>query len=206
MAAPLFVDLFAMLTMRPVPRAMPLVGLLCNVWAGSLASLRNGLARSIAADGPGVFEKVSWQLCRILSFQLWFCYTIRLLMSCSISQAFCCYSPCVAHLDLMAAVPKQLGTPEDTFTALALQFNFDQRIKDKIIELGIRTLAEFRHYARNEDEVKRLFIDTITGPSYEEMQGRLQSARLRFAWTACKALLDSEHAALHWGFHLGRDR
>ena len=95
----------------------------------------------------------------------------------------------------MAAVPKQLGTPEDTFTALALQFNFDQRIKDKIIELGIRMLAEFRHYARNEDEVKRLFIDAVRDPSYEEMQGRLQSARLRFAWTACKALLDSEHAA-----------
>ena len=95
----------------------------------------------------------------------------------------------------MAAVPKQLAAPEDTFTALALQFNFEQRIKDKIIELGIRTLAEFRHYARNEDEVKRLFVDTITGPSYEEMQGRLQAARVPFAWIACKAFLNSEHAA-----------
>ena len=95
----------------------------------------------------------------------------------------------------MATVPKQLATPEDTFTALALQFNFEQRIKDKIIELGIRTIAEFRHYARSEDEIKKLFIDTIKDPNYEEMQGRLQAARLRFAWTACKALLDSEHAA-----------
>ena len=95
----------------------------------------------------------------------------------------------------MATVPKQLATPEDTFTALALQFNFEQRIKDKIIELGIRTIAEFRHYARSEDEIKKLFIDTIKDPAYEEMQGRLQAARLRFAWTACKALLDSEHAA-----------
>ena len=89
----------------------------------------------------------------------------------------------------MATVPKQLATPEDTFTALALQFNFEQRIKDKIIELGIRTIAEFRHYARSEDEIKKLFIDTIKDPAYEEMQGRLQAARLRFAWTACKALL-----------------
>ena len=95
----------------------------------------------------------------------------------------------------MATVPKQLATPEDTFTALALQFNFEQRIKDKIIELGIRTIAEFRHYARSEDEIKKLFIDTVKDPPYEEMQGRLQAARLRFAWTACKALLDSEHAA-----------
>ena len=95
----------------------------------------------------------------------------------------------------MATVPKQLATPEDTFTALALQFNFEQRIKDKIIELGIRTIAEFRHYARSEDEIKKLFIDTVKDPPYEEMPGRLQAARLRFAWTACKALLDSEHAA-----------
>ena len=104
---------------------------------------------------------------------------------------------CSHHLLLwiMATVPKQLATPEDTFTALALQFNFEQRIKDKIIELGIRTIAEFRHYARSEDEIKKLFIDTIKDPAYEEMQGRLQAARLRFAWTACKALLDSEHAA-----------
>ena len=93
----------------------------------------------------------------------------------------------------MATVPKQLATPENTFTALALQFNFEQRIKDKIIELGIRTIAEFRHYARSEDEIKKLFIDTIKDPAYEEMQGRLQAARPRFAWTACKALLDSEH-------------
>ena len=107
----------------------------------------------------------------------------------------CRHLCCAPPLGIMAAVPKQLGTPEDTFTALALQFNFDQRFKDKIIELGIRAFAEFRHYARNEDEVKRLFIDTVKDTSYEEMQGRLQSARLRFAWTACKALLDSEHAA-----------
>ena len=81
--------------------------------------------------------------------------------------------------------------PLSQSTALALRFNFDQHIKDKISELGIRALAEFRHYARNEDEVKRLLIDTVRDPSYEE----IQSARLRFAWTACKALLDSEHAA-----------
>ena len=80
----------------------------------------------------------------------------------------------------MATVPKQLATPEDTFTALALQFNFEERIKDKIIELGIRNIAEFRHYARSEDEIKKLFIDTIKDPAYEEMQGRLQAARLRF--------------------------
>ena len=69
--------------------------------------------------------------------------------------------------------------------ALVLQFNFEPRIKDKIFELGIRTLAEFRHYARSEDEIKRLFIDTVKDPGYEEMQGRLQAARLRFASKPC---------------------
>ena len=66
--------------------------------------------------------------------------------------------------DMSSAPPKQLATPEDTFAALAAQFNFDARTKDKIIELGIRTLAEFRHYPRTDEEVKKLFVDSLTPP------------------------------------------
>ena len=95
---------------------------------------------------------------------------------------------------MSSAPPKQLATPEDTFTALAAQFNFDTRIKDKILDLGIRTLAEFRHYPRTDEEVKKLFVDSLS-PSMEEIPARLHSARLRFAWNSCKAMLDAEHAA-----------
>ena len=95
---------------------------------------------------------------------------------------------------MSSAPPKQLATPEDTFTALAAQFNFDTRIKDKILELGIRALAEFRHYPRTDEEVKKLFVDSLS-PSMEEIPARLHSARLRFAWNSCKAMLDAEHAA-----------
>ena len=94
--------------------------------------------------------------------------------------------------DMSSAPPKQLATPEDTFTALAAQFNFDNRIKDKILELGIRTLAEFRHYPRTDEEVKKLFVDSLT-PSLDDIPARLQAARLRFAWNSCKAMLDAEH-------------
>ena len=71
---------------------------------------------------------------------------------------------------MSSAPPKQLSTPDDTFTALAAQFNFDTRIKDKIIELGIRTLAEFRHYPRTEEEVKKLFVDSLS-PSPRSVAG-----------------------------------
>ena len=101
----------------------------------------------------------------------------------------------IPHLaDMSSAPPKQLATPEDTFSALAVQFNFDTRIKDKIIELGIRTLAEFRHNPRTDEEVKKLFVDSLT-PTLDDIPARLQAARLRFAWNSCKAMLDAEHAA-----------
>lgn len=63
--------------------------------------------------------------------------------------------PCFAFKLSIRFVPifrihVQLATPGDTFTALSHQFNFDPRTKDKIIELGIRTLDELRHYARSE--------------------------------------------------------
>ena len=104
------------------------------------------------------------------------------------------FDPVVRSLEMSTAPPKQLSTPDDTFSALAAQFNFDNRIKDKILELGIRTLAEFRHYPRTDEEVKRLFVDSLT-PPLEDNPGRLQAARLRFAWNSCKAMLDAGHAA-----------
>ena len=92
---------------------------------------------------------------------------------------------------MAAGVPKQLATPEETFQALAVQFNFSNRIKDKIIELGLRTLAEFRFYCQTEDEVRRFFVDSLQ-PAMSEGESRLQTARIRFAWTACKSLLEQE--------------
>ena len=109
-------------------------------------------------------------------------------------QVFNSISTILRLADMSSAPPKQLATPEDTFTALAAQFNFDNRIKDKILELGIRTLAEFRHYPRTDEEVKKLFVDSLT-PSLDDIPARLQAARLRFAWNSCKAMLDAEHAA-----------
>ena len=89
---------------------------------------------------------------------------------------------------MSSGTPRQLASPEETFQALATQFNFSSRIKDKIVELGLRTLSEFRFYFQNEDEeVKRFFVDSLN-PSLTEGESRLQTARVRFAWTACQSL------------------
>ena len=96
---------------------------------------------------------------------------------------------------MSSGTPRQLASPEETFQALATQFNFSSRIKDKIVELGLRTLSEFRFYFQNEDEeVKRFFVDSLN-PSLTEGESRLQTARVRFAWTACQSLLDQEQTA-----------
>eukprot|EP00438_Fugacium_kawagutii_P015001 Skav227499 [mRNA] locus=scaffold282:174451:175605:+ [translate_table: standard] len=85
------------------------------------------------------------------------------------------------------AAPRQLATKEETFAALAAQFNFSERVRDKIIDCGCETLSDFTYMVNSEDEVKTVFIDTLAnldGP-------RIQAARLRHAWVACKALMES---------------
>ena len=52
--------------------------------------------------------------------------------------------------------------PEVVFKALAEAYELDAKVKDFLINSGVRTLAEFCSMFRNEDEVKTLGIDTIT--------------------------------------------
>eukprot|EP00438_Fugacium_kawagutii_P020457 Skav206762 [mRNA] locus=scaffold167:384381:393045:- [translate_table: standard] len=60
-----------------------------------------------------------------------------------------------------------------------------------LIDWGCETLSDFTYMVNSEDEVKTVFIDTLAnldGP-------RIQAARLRHAWVACKALMESRKAA-----------
>ena len=84
--------------------------------------------------------------------------------------------------------PRQLATPEETFTALCAQFDLSDAVKQCILKQGCKTLSDFRFMVNDENEVKTLFIDPL-----RELEGaRLQTARLRHAWTACKVLIDSQ--------------
>ena len=91
-------------------------------------------------------------------------------------------------LCVMMNAPRQLGTPEETFDALCKQFNLDDKVKECILKQGCKTLSDFRFLVQDENEVKTVFIDPL-----RDLEGpRLQTARLRHAWTACKALIDSQ--------------
>ena len=84
--------------------------------------------------------------------------------------------------------PRQLATPEETFTALCAQFDISEPVKQCLLKQGCKTLSDFRFMVNDENEVKTLFIDPL-----RELEGaRLQTARLRHAWTAYKALIDSQ--------------
>ena len=84
--------------------------------------------------------------------------------------------------------PRQLATPEETFTALCAQFDISEPVKQCLLKQGCKTLSDFRFMVNDENEVKTLSIDPL-----RDLEGaRLQTARLRHAWTACKALIDSQ--------------
>eukprot|EP00435_Cladocopium_sp_Y103_P055826 s173_g18.t1 len=72
--------------------------------------------------------------------------------------------------------------------ALQTQFKFSEVVTKKILELGCRTLSDFRFMVQDEAEVKTCFIDQIQNLPNE----RLETARVRHAWSACKALVDAQ--------------
>ena len=60
-------------------------------------------------------------------------------------------------------VPRQLGTPEETFEALCKQFNLklSNPVKECILKQGCKTLSDFRFMVQDESEVKTIFIDPL---------------------------------------------
>ena len=58
-------------------------------------------------------------------------------------------------------VPRQLGTPEETFEAMCKQFNLSNPVKECILKQGCKTLSDFRFMVQDESEVKTIFIDPL---------------------------------------------
>ena len=69
------------------------------------------------------------------------------------------------------------------FEKLAADFNFDVKIVDKFLALGLTDLSDFRFFVHSENEIEAAFVtgvDGLTNP-------RVQVARLRHAWSSCVA-------------------
>ena len=70
------------------------------------------------------------------------------------------------------------------FDKLAADFNFDVKLVDKFLALGLSDLSDFRYFVHSENEIETAFVTGADGLA----NPRLQVARLRHAWTSCVAM------------------
>ncbi len=66
------------------------------------------------------------------------------------------------------------------FDKLAADFNFDVKLVDKFLALGLSGLNDFRYFVHSENEIEAAFVTGVEGLA----NPRLQVARLRHAWTS----------------------
>ena len=79
--------------------------------------------------------------------------------------------------------PVDRGSREATFTVLAADFGFDDKIKDIFLKGPMETLEDFRYYFADEKEIDAFVAseETLEGP-----EQRIQIARVRQAWAAVR--------------------
>ena len=80
-------------------------------------------------------------------------------------------------------VPVDKGSEEATFTALATDFGFDDKVKGLFLKGHMKSSEDFRYYFADEKEID-IFVaaeDSLTGAPQT-----LQIARVRRAWTAVR--------------------
>jgi hypothetical protein len=90
----------------------------------------------------------------------------------------------------MAAAPQQLGSPEETFKQLGMQFDLHELVIKALLNEGCKTLEEFRFMFTNDSEVKSVIVDAIQ----DLPNAAVQSARLRRAWHAVTEAIDVQAA------------
>ena len=80
-------------------------------------------------------------------------------------------------------VPVDKGSKEATFTALAADFVFDDKVKDLFLSGQMENLEDFRYYFAEEKEIDAFVAaeKALEGP-----EQRLQVARVRRAWKAVR--------------------
>ena len=80
-------------------------------------------------------------------------------------------------------IPVDKGSKEATFTALAADFGFDDKVRGLFFEGVMENLEDFRYYFAEEKEIDAFVAaeQALKGP-----EQRLQIARVRRAWTAVR--------------------
>ena len=87
------------------------------------------------------------------------------------------------RLGMAEITPVDKNSKEETFTALADSFKFDDKIKALFLDGPMENLEDFRFYFAEETEVDAFVASekSVTGT-----QQRLQISRVRRAWTAVR--------------------
>ena len=92
----------------------------------------------------------------------------------------------------MAAMePRQLATAKETFEAMAVQFDFDPRISEAILDHGVTDLETFSWLFTKPEEVGPALVDQLKNID----KPLAQVAKVRRAWAACKAYVSSREAS-----------
>ena len=86
-------------------------------------------------------------------------------------------------MSLPEVVPTEKGSKEATFTALASEFAFDDKIRQLFLDGPMVNLEDFRYYFSDETEIDS-FVATET--SIRGQDQRLQVARVRKAWAVVR--------------------
>ena len=79
--------------------------------------------------------------------------------------------------------PVDKGSKEATFTALAADFNLDEKVKQIFVRGPMENLEDFRFYFTEEKDVD-VFVATAEGLEGQPL--KVQIARVRRAWTAVR--------------------
>eukprot|EP00435_Cladocopium_sp_Y103_P021555 s228_g5.t1 len=80
-------------------------------------------------------------------------------------------------------MPAAPSPARELFEKLADDFKFDRRVVDRIMDLKLESLSDFRHYVTEESELEKAFIDGVA----DLPNPRVQLSRVRHAWSSCVA-------------------
>ena len=79
--------------------------------------------------------------------------------------------------------PAERGSKDATFTALADDFKFDEKVKGLFLNGPMENLEDFRYYFAEEKEIDAF---VATEASLRGPEQRIQIARVRRAWAAVR--------------------
>ena len=90
----------------------------------------------------------------------------------------------VAEMAMARAFPRDKGSKEATFTALAANFGFHDRIKDLLLSSHMTNLDDFRYHFAYEDEIDNF----VAIPEWSAPYLGHQTSMVKQAWTAVRQM------------------